>query len=712
MRNKSLLRLLVIDQDQRSAERLVALLAAYYNQVHLGFLDDKEELLKVLRQPWDVLIFGQGYDLSFAEVAAIVEERRLDLPIIGLMSNELAATGRNDDGLPAVIDGPLVSALWAEKETQVVMAICLQHANLGSRRQLAALQQSLADSERRANILIKNCKTAVAYLDQGIHVFANNAYLALFGFDNLTDIVGMPIVDLIAGADSVQSFKQFLRQFDKGSREQVEFSFESLRLDGTTFVVNLQLAITTLDAEAVTQIIIQPNIVNSTDSENSENSKSTAALTQQLDGAEYQDNLTGLSNRYGFEAYFATFYERALAEKTSASLLYIYLDNSDKICHSLGLQGLDATVKQVGYLLNSLITEGYVSRFSDAAFMILVAGLSKQALIELAEGIRLAISELLIEVDTHTTASIGVVKMAVNATSAVNTAEPKVFIERAIAAINSIKIATNNQGDAYHVYDANEHANSDAAALAELLANAISQNHFELLFQPIYDVEADCSDFFEVYLQLPLADADNSILSAEHFMSAAKTYQLADKIDRWLLINACKQLNQMRKSHPAAQLLVPLSSASLVDKNLSNIACQLIKAIGGTAGALTLQFREQDVAKHLTIAKVQFTKLSQIGCSVAMYDFSASAKSMEMADFIQPNMLRMTSDWTEDKDNSNPLQAMTALIRQAKALNIQVLIPHIEEAALMSQAWSTGARYLQGCYLEEPSNSMQLSTEK
>lgn len=708
MRNKDLLKLLVIDKDQHFAEHLVALLAAYYDQVHLGLLEDKEELLTALSQQWDVLIFGQGY-VSFADVTAMVEERRLDLPIIRLMTNELAVIGRNDDGLPAVIDGTLVSALWAEKDTQVVMAICLQHANLGSRRQLTALQQSLADSERRANILIKNCKTAVAYLDQGIHIFANNAYLALFGFDSLTDIVGLPIVDLIVGADSAQGFKQFLRQFDKGSREQVEFSFESLRPDGTTFVVNLQLAITTLDAEAVTQIIIQPN------SADNENSKSTALLTQQLDGAEHQDNLTGLSNRYGFEVYFATFYERALAEKISASLLYIYLDNSDQICHSLGLQGLEATVKQVGCLLNSLITEGYVSRFSDAAFMVLVAGLSKQALIELAEGIRLAISELLIEVDTrttHTTASIGVVKMAVNATSAVNTAEPKVLIERAIAAINSIKIATNNQGDAYHIYDANEHANSDAAALAELLANAISQNHFELLFQPIYDVETDCSDFFEVYLQLPLADADNSILSAEHFMSAAKTYQFADKIDRWLLINACKQLNQMRKSHPAARLLISLSSASLVDKNLSNIACQLIKAMGGTAGALTLQFREQDVAKHLTTAKVQFAKLSPIGCSVAIYDFSASAKSMEIADFIQPDMLRMTGDWAENTDNSNPLQAMTALIRQAKALNIQVLIPHIEEAALMSQAWSTGARYLQGCYLEEPSNTMQLSTEK
>ena len=56
MRSQSLLNLLVINDDQLYAERLVQLLSPYYDSVNLGFLDDKEELLKLLRQPWDVLV--------------------------------------------------------------------------------------------------------------------------------------------------------------------------------------------------------------------------------------------------------------------------------------------------------------------------------------------------------------------------------------------------------------------------------------------------------------------------------------------------------------------------------------------------------------------------------------------------------------------------------------------------------------------------------
>ena len=85
MRTQSILNLLVIDDDQLYAERIVDLLGSYYDSVNLGFLDDKEELLKALRQPWDTLVFGQAYDMNFTEVVGIVQEQGIDLPMICLI---------------------------------------------------------------------------------------------------------------------------------------------------------------------------------------------------------------------------------------------------------------------------------------------------------------------------------------------------------------------------------------------------------------------------------------------------------------------------------------------------------------------------------------------------------------------------------------------------------------------------------------------------
>jgi len=695
MRTQSILNLLVIDDDQLYAERLVHLLGCYYDTINLGFLDDKEELLKSLRQPWDVLVFGNAYDMSFTDVVGVVQEQSIDLPMICLFNEEMAASANNDEGLPDIISGTMVKSLKVDQEMAVVMSICLQHDNLRSRRELRTLRHVLSEAEQRANVLIKNSKSAVAYIDQGIHIFANDPYLQLFGFESINDAIGVPVIDLIAGGDNVKGFKQFLRQFDKGSRQEVEFNFESKRMDGSTFEAKLQLAAATLDGEPVTQVIIQQNHNNS------------AEVAKRLAAAECKDSLTGINNRRGFEEQMAIVYQQARQGVLTAGLLYIQLDNVGKIRSSLGLQGVDATVKQVAYALDELISDGHVSRFSDTAFTILVEDKSTTELETLAKHIGSRISDMLIEVDkrtTSTTVSIGIVKIETN------TAEPSIVLERAMDAINQIMIETSNHGGTYHLYDPSEHANSDDHALAESLVDAIANSRFELSFQPIYDINNDRSDFFEVYLRLPLADADNTILTPDQFMAVAKTHKLLEKIDRWVLINACKKVNEVRKTHPEARLLVQLTSASLIDKKLPSVASQLIKAVGGAAGVLTLQFNEKDVSDHLTVAKTQFAALSQVSCQMGINNFGSSAKSIEIVSFVQPDMVRLARSYVDGIDSADNLETVKSLIMRTNEVNVDVLMPYIEDAATMSVAWSVGARYLQGYYLEEPSSTIKVAT--
>ncbi|MFZ3143055.1 EAL domain-containing protein [Psychrobacter glacincola] len=696
MRTHSLLNLLVIDADQLYAERLVHLLGSYYDSVNLGFLDDKDELLKSLRQSWDVLVFGQAYDMSFTDVVAIIQEQSIDLPLVCLINKDTVANAHNDEGLPSIVNGTMVKALYAEQEMAVIMAIRLLHENLHSRQQLKTLHSVLSEAEQRANVLIKNSKSAVAYIDQGIHIFANDPYLQLFGFEQMNDIIGIPVIDLIAGGDNVKAVKQFLRQFDKGSRKDVEFNFESRRTDGSTFEAKLQLAIATLDGEPVTQIIIQQNNSNSSE------------VAKRLAEAERKDSLTGIDNRHSFEEQLTAAYEQAKKGTLTAALLYVQLDNVGKIRNSLGLQGIDSTVKQVANTLDELVADGHVSRFSDKAFTILVENQTTAVLEKLAEKIGTSISKMLIEVDkrtTSTTASIAIVKIEKN------TPEPRVLLERAMDAINQIMIETSNNGGRYHLYDASEHANSDDHALAESLVDAITNNRFQLLFQPIYDINNDRSDFFEVYLRLPLANADNTILTPDQFMAVAKSHQLLEKIDRWVLINACKRINEVRKTHPEARLLVQLTSASLIDKKLPSVASQLINAIGGKAGALTLQFNEKDISDYLTVAKSQFTALNQINCQLGINNFGSSVKSVELANLVRPNMVRLARNYVEGIDAADNLETVKSIIVRTNESGVDVLMPYIEDAATMSVAWSVGARYLQGNYLEAPSNTITVSNE-
>lgn len=336
------LNLLVIDEEQLYAEHLIGLLSAYYDEVNLGFWDEKSELVKALRNSWDVLIFHRAYDMAFTDIVGLVQEMNLDLPMIELLG-ENESPSITQTGLPELIEGDMIKSLVVGQDDKIILAICLQTAYAKARRELSSLRHILKESEQRANILIKNSKSAVAYIDQGMHIFANDPYLELFGYNSMDEIIGVPVVDLISGGDNVKGFKQFLRKFDKGDRSQVEFAFESKKTNGETFASKLQLASATYDGEPVVQMIIQQNDAN------------VAEIAKKLAAAERQDNLTGLANRLGFSEKLQEVRNDAVNHNIASAAVYVAIDNIGKINSSTGLTGVDTTINTSPICLKSIL---------------------------------------------------------------------------------------------------------------------------------------------------------------------------------------------------------------------------------------------------------------------------------------------------------------------------------------------------------------------
>ncbi len=687
---KNSLNLLFIDDEQLYAEHLIEQLSAYFDEVNLGFWDEKAEFIKSLRQEWDVLVFHRAYDMNFTDVVGILQEEQVDLPIIHLVQNAQNATPNGHDN-PEIIHGDMIKSLVQGEDKLIISAICLQADYIHAKRQTAHLKAILKEAEQRASILIKNSKSAVAYIDQGVHVFANDPYLELFGYQAMEDIIGVPVVDLIAGGNDIKGFKQFLRKFDKGDRSQVEFAFESKRTDDSTFASKLQLAAATLDGEPVIQIIIQQNDNNG------------AELAKKLAAAERQDSLTGLSNRLAFTELLNGVREDVVrGDAKSAAVIYIRMDGVGKIHSSVGLMGVDTAVKQVAWTLDETAKKLHntsVSRFSDTSFALVLENVKQDDAVILAKTLAERVDELLIEVGSRTVTaslSIGVVMMDANAP------EASVVLSRAMDTAHEIN-PDEDDDNKVKVFDISAIAGTDDSVMAEYIQTALTQNKFTLKYQPIYDINTDSSNLFEVFITLP--QADGTEMTYEKLAPIAKRHQLLEKIDRWMLINASRQLAQMRQTEPATRLLVGLSSATLSDTQLPDIITQLGRAVGG-GQALTLQFSEQDLVDYMAVAKRQFIALANISCPVGMNGFGVTAKSAEVLDHLSLSMVRLARSYTKDLDREANLTALKGLINTASEKGADVLMPYIEEASVMSIAWSVGARYLQGDYLQPASTEI------
>ncbi len=693
MTDKNILNLLVIDSNQMYAEHLVKLLNEYYDDVHLGFLDDKEEFIKTLiRKKWDVAVYGQAYDMELTDVLNVIKEQKVDLPVISLLNEETEEEGENELGFANLVSDTLIKAISAKKEEQMILSIILHQQGTAKLRTIRKLRSIISDAEQRANILIKNSKSAVAYIEQGIHIFANEPYLEMFGYESMDDLMGVPVIDVFSSGAGVQEFKQFLKRFEKGNRDEVEFKFESKRTDNSTFSAKLQLASATYEGQPVTQVIIQHDTGLDGD---------PAEFAEKLAQLQKTDTLTGLENRQGFMERLAKTLETVKAEKQTAGLMYVRLDNLGKINANLGIQGLDATVKQVANTLSEFFNEDYVSRFSDSIFTIIVNDTDKEKLQTLAKDICQQVDEMLIEVGKRTadtSLSIGLVLIEENAPKA------ETILARAVEAFNQVNANTDNKGNAYHLYDPSQYVDNDDQALAEYLTTSLTQNNFSLSYQPIYDIDTDSSTMFEVYTSLKLSDGKT--MPASEFIPVAKEHKLLAKIDRWILINACKYLKEVKEQHADASIIVNLTHEMLIDEQLPKVVVQLIKALNGDANALTLQFDEKDVVDYLAVAKKQFASLATLNCRVSMQSFGATEKSLEIAEFVKPSIARLDKSCVANLGSPDELEAVKKLINSINEHEIEVLMPYIEEASIMSVAWSVGARYLQGYYLQPPTEKM------
>ena len=719
MSNPTRLNLLVVDDNQLFAEQLVDKLSDYYDRVNLGFLDAKDELIKLLRQSWDVLVMGKAYDMTFVQVIDIIKQQDLDLPVIAMIPTSgvygdlsakdkpwlelVGADDATEPSLPLYLHWGAADAIAKNRLVEMAAQIYQQHRQKQVRDELAKLRCILKDAEQRANLLIKNSKSAVAYIEDGIHIYANEPYLQLFGFKNLDELRGVPVVDLIA-SNNIKDFKQFLKDFEKGNRDNVEFKFESVRTDGSTFAAKLQLAAATCEGKPCQQVIIQQEAGNS------------AEYAKKLAAIERKDALTGLYNRRGFEETLASIRAATVAQNGTAGLVDVRIDNVGQLQASLGFQSIDEIVMtlsqalqhQVAQVLGEPVQDGLISRFNDVNFMLILPNLDEARLLAFCQQLQQAVAG-----DRFAVGSRSVKVTVTLGATMINTSSPDTttLIERVTHAVVTAFENTDKQGNGLYLYDPSQFASSDESALLEALKSTLQQNKFGLLYQPIYDIETDTSNLFEIYLRLPLADGTS--MKPNAFATVAAQHGLMEKIDRWLLLHACKRLKDYRANVDAnARLLVHLSAQSLSDDSLPKFVQKLLQAVGGQIdGALTLQFAEHTLNDYLAVAAKQRASFAQIGCQFGIYDYGSTPNTAEVITNVQPDIVRLAANQIKDLSNPDNVQTLMATVQQINATGAACLMPYIEDPATMSTAWTVGARYLQGDYLQAPSPDMHIETE-
>ena len=682
MKTEDILRLIVIDDSSNDTETVSNMLRNAGHAVRAERVEDDEDLRSAFTShSWDLILTKPQIPyFSALDALSVVAQLEQEVPVLVL------ADEAGPEKITEILLAGARDAVMLAQPERLLHAIIREMTDLRERRHAQHCQRLLAEAEVRARALVDSSRDAIAYVHEGMHIYANEAYLLMFGYSHLFDIEDVPLMDLVSPEDH-PTFKEFLRGYMTGAPDASTIEVDGRRADGSQFKIAMEFAPATYEGEACNQIVIRDQSVSQ-------------ELEKKLDDLSKHDLLTGLNNRQ----YFLDRFKRLVAGDERGYLLSIRPDDFRTVMEEVGIAASDMVLADIAGLLRAQ-AEGVnvmLGRLEDQIFVAALHEADQTSAEAFAKTFLDAVDKHLSEVSGQTvsvTCSIGITEFNEDIREAQD------VLSRADRARRRARSAGGNQ---FYLYNpaAEEMAERERVALwGRQLKIALRDGRFRLLFQPIVSLHGDPSENYEVLLRM-LDDNGQEIAPAE-FMSAAEKTGLMSAIDRWVLAHSIKVLAERHRTGKKTNFFIKLSSESLRDEKFLPWLRDLIRASGMPANALTLELSEAVAQRNLKLLKMLAEGLRQLHVRFALDHFDFSPNWNTLLRHCEAQFLKVEGSLITDLAESAENQAkVKELAAYAKELDKYTVAQFVENANTLAVLWNCGIDYIQGYFLQGPTSDL------
>uniref|UniRef100_UPI0035C694FD EAL domain-containing response regulator n=1 Tax=Marinobacter mobilis TaxID=488533 RepID=UPI0035C694FD len=643
--------------------------------------EDLEEALK--SASWDLLLAretDQEEEFGPGQALAMIRRMDKDVPFV------LLTQSQDHDRTIQFLKAGAQDTVLSEHTDLLVLVVKRELAALEERRKRRALESHLREAEQRCRLLLESSKDAIAYINDGMHIYANQSYMEFLGYDDIDDLICVPILDTLS-PESQGKYKEFMKSFAETRKDGMTLNCVARRSDDQELSITMSVSSATYDSEPCTQLVLQPE-------------HSDAELEEKLRQISSQDLLTGLYNRQHFMDQLGSVITRAKEHNESAALAYIELDNFMAIKGQLGIAGSDLLLGDLSAILKAQTSEEMVlARLSDEAFGILAPGCEEKALVEVCSKLCKTIEDHLFEIDGRTlqlTVSIGVAAITENAPKA-----PDLLGRGHTAAAEVRKLEGHEGGNGVVAYNPVEIEGLGEGNATETIQKALDDDRFRMLYQAIINLRGEGEEHYEATVRM--VDKDGEEVSPYDILPPAGPSEMAVKIDRWVILQTVKQLATHRSRGHDTKLFLNVSAETIQDKTFTSWLSVALKAARLPGDALIFQMREGDTTNHLKQAKEFVKSLHQLHCKVSLSQFGGALNPFNTLKHVDVDYVKIDGSFTEElqkKDETKEqVKEMVKSLQEAGKLTI---IPMVENAMVLSTLWQAGVNYIQGYYVQAP----------
>ncbi len=244
----------------------------------------------------------------------------------------------------------------------------------------------------------------------------------------------------------------------------------------------------------------------------------------------------------------------------------------------------------------------------------------------------------------------------------------------------------------------------DLLQLEADLQQAIQLKQFQLYYQPIVCLKTNRTTGFEALIRWQ--HPTKGWISPAEFIPLAEQSGLISAIGRWVLTEACSQLQRWQdqlESFLPLSMAVNLSGIQLTQPELVDEIQQLCVGFDLNKVQLKLEITESVLMKNAAIAIAVLEQLKQNQVQVCIDDFGTGYSSLAYLHCLPIDILKIdrsfVSQMLEDEKNHSIVRAIIAL---ADALGLTVIAEGVETQAQLDGLRSLNCDYAQGYLLSRP----------
>ncbi len=419
-----------------------------------------------------------------------------------------------------------------------------------------------------------------------------------------------------------------------------------------------------------------------------------AERSEKLRTESYQDNLTGLANRRYFEMQLNNRVSNP-EQASSGYLLLLRVKDLAGLNQRLGGQRTDQLLKAVGEQLTRECarypqTQDLVTRIRGGEFAVLAPGLVREEALQLAQNLDNALSSLHATgaTDVPAVASIGLAPFAHgDSPQAVLTLGDQALAqaegqgEQNWACIDQSLVA--EVGDDHHAWH-------------RLLDQALSQQRFELYFQPV--VAAQDTQLVLHYKVLSrLLDEQGQTIPAGRFLPWLERFGWTARLDRLMLERVLEQM----KGHEDS-LALNLSSATLADPQALNKVFEILRAHSNLGARLTLEIGEEQLPEQAVLEQLT-RRLRELGFSLSLQRFGGRFSMIGNLARLGLAYLKIDGSYIRAIDQESDKRLfIEAIQRAAHSIDLPLIAERVETEGELSVIREMGLYGVQGQLLGEP----------